>query len=77
MCCLCPSLFYPFYFSFLRPLTTQLSIYWYEQKYELFYKQVRLLFAAMTVLGVIIIGLGYLIGTRDFRFSLWNIIGRI
>lgn len=51
-------------FFVLRPLTTQLSIYWYEQKYELFYKQVRLLFAAMTVLGVIIIGLGYLIGTE-------------
>ena len=51
-------------FFVLGPLTTQLSIYWYEQKYELFYKQVRLLFAAMTVLGVIIIGLGYLIGTE-------------
>ena len=51
-------------FFVLRPLTTQLSIYWYEKKYELFYKQVRLLFVAMTVLGVIIIGLGYLIGTE-------------
>lgn len=51
-------------FFVLRPLTTQLSIYWYEQKYSLFYKQVCLLFATMTVLGTIIIGLGYLIGTE-------------
>ena len=45
-------------FFVLRPLTTQLSIYWYEQKYNLFYKQVYLLFVTMTVLGLIIIGLG-------------------
>ena len=51
-------------FFILRPLTTQLSIYWYEQKYELFFKQIRLLFVVMTALGVIIIGLGYLIGTE-------------
>ena len=51
-------------FFVLRPLTTQLSIYWYEQKYELFFKQIRLLFVVMTALGVIIIGLGYLMGTE-------------
>ena len=51
-------------FFILRPLTTQLSIYWYEQKYELFFKQIRLLFVVMTALGVIIIGLGYLMGTE-------------
>lgn len=51
-------------FFVLRPLTTQLSIYWYEQKYELFYKQIYILFTTMTILGVIIIGLGYLIGTE-------------
>lgn len=55
-------------FFVLRPLTTQLSIYWYEQKYNLFYKQVYLLFATMTVLGIIIIGLGYLIGTEILGF---------
>ena len=51
-------------FFVLRPLTTQLSIYWYERKYELFYKQIYILFTTMTILGVIIIGLGYLIGTE-------------
>lgn len=51
-------------FFILRPLTTQLSIYWYERKYELFYKQIYILFTTMTILGVIIIGLGYLIGTE-------------
>ena len=51
-------------FFVLRPLTTQLSIYWYERKYEFFYKQIYILFTTMTILGVIIIGLGYLIGTE-------------
>ncbi|WP_302992363.1 lipopolysaccharide biosynthesis protein [uncultured Streptococcus sp.] len=55
-------------FFVLRPLTTQLSIYWYERKYELFYKQIYILFTTMTVLGGIIIGLGYLIGTEILGF---------
>ena len=48
----------------LRPLTTQLSIYWNEKKELLFFKQVRLLFLVMLVFGFIIVGLGYLIGTE-------------
>lgn len=55
-------------FFVLRPLTTQLSIYWFERKYEMFYKQIYVLFTTMTVLGVIIIGLGYLIGTEILGF---------
>lgn len=55
-------------FFVLRPLTTQLSIYWFERKYEMFYKQIYILFTTMTVLGVIIIGLGYLIGTEILGF---------
>lgn len=55
-------------FFVLRPLTTQLSIYWYERQYEKFYKQIYILFTTMTVLGVIIIGLGYLIGTEILGF---------
>ena len=55
-------------FFVLRPLTTQLSIYWFERKYEMFYKQIHILFTTMTVLGVIIIGLGYLIGTEILGF---------
>ena len=51
-------------FFVLRPLTTQLSIYWNEKKELLFFKQVRLLFLVMLVLGFIIVGLGYLIGTE-------------
>ena len=49
-------------FFVLRPLTTQL--YWNEKKELLFFKQVRLLFLVMLVLGFIIVGLGYLIGTE-------------
>lgn len=55
-------------FFVLRPLTTQLSIYWFERKYEKFYKQIYILFTTMSVLGVIIIGLGYLIGTEILGF---------
>ena len=55
-------------FFVLRPLTTQLSIYWFERKYEMFYKQIYILFTTMTVLGVIIIGVGYLIGTEILGF---------
>lgn len=55
-------------FFVLRPLTTQLSIYWFERKYEMFYKQIYILFTTMTVMGVIIIGLGYLIGTEILGF---------
>ncbi|WP_438672390.1 lipopolysaccharide biosynthesis protein [Streptococcus anginosus] len=51
-------------FFVLRPLTTQLSIYWNEKKDRLFFKQVRLLFLVMLALGVIIVGLGYFIGTE-------------
>ena len=51
-------------FFVLRPLTTQLSIYWNERKYSLFFRQVRLLFLVMLVLGIVIVGLGYLIGTE-------------
>lgn len=51
-------------FFILRPLTTQLSIYWNEKKYSFFFKQVRLLFLVMVVLGLVIVVLGYLIGTE-------------
>lgn len=51
-------------FFILRPLTTQLSIYWSEKKYSFFFKQVRLLFLVMVVLGFVIVVLGYLIGTE-------------
>lgn len=51
-------------FFILRPLTTQLSIYWSEKKYSFFFKQVRLLFLVMVVLGLVIVVLGYLIGTE-------------
>ena len=51
-------------FFILRPLTTQLSIYWSEKKYSFFFKQVRLLFLVMVVLGLMIVVLGYLIGTE-------------
>lgn len=51
-------------FFILRPLTTQLSIYWNEKKYSFFFKQVRLLFLVMVVLGFVIVVLGYLIGTE-------------
>lgn len=51
-------------FFILRPLTTQLSIYWGEKKYSFFFKQVRLLFLVMVVLGLVIVVLGYLIGTE-------------
>lgn len=53
-------------FFILRPLTTQLSIYWSEKKYSFFFKQVRLLFLVMVVLGFVIVVLGYLIGTEIF-----------
>ena len=55
-------------FFVLRPLTTQLSIYWYKREYEKFYKQIYILFTIMTILGLIIIGLGYLIGTEILGF---------
>ena len=51
-------------FFILRPLTTQLSIYWSEKKYSFFFKQVRLLFLVMVVLGFVSVVLGYLIGTE-------------
>ncbi|WP_148881269.1 lipopolysaccharide biosynthesis protein [Streptococcus sp. Marseille-P7376] len=51
-------------FFVLRPLTTQLSIYWNEKKFTLFFKQVNTLYLVMTVLGVVIVVLGYLIGTE-------------
>lgn len=51
-------------FFILRPLTTQLSIYWGEKEYSFFFKQVRLLFLVMVVLGLVIVVLGYLIGTE-------------
>lgn len=55
-------------FFILRPLTTQLSIYWYEKRYKLFYKQVHILFSVMFILGLIIIGIGYLVGTEVLGF---------
>lgn len=55
-------------FFILRPLTTQLSIYWYEKRYKLFYKQVHILFSVMFILGLIIIGFGYLVGTEVLGF---------
>ena len=51
-------------FFVLRPLTTQLSIYWNEKKFTLFFKQVNTLYLTMTVLGVVIVVLGYLLGTE-------------
>jgi len=51
-------------FFVLRPLTTQLSIYWNEKKFTLFFKQVNTLNLVMTVLGLVIVILGYLIGTE-------------
>ena len=51
-------------FFVLRPLTTQLSIYWNEKKFTLFFKQVNTLYLTMTVLGVVIVVLGYMIGTE-------------
>ena len=41
-----------------------------------FFKQIRLLFVVMTALGVIIIGLGYLMGTEILGL-VYGITGRI
>jgi putative exopolysaccharide biosynthesis protein len=51
-------------FLVLRPLTTQLSIYWNEYKYEKFFKQTNQLFLCMIILGILIVGVGYSIGTE-------------
>lgn len=51
-------------FFVLRPLTTQLSIYWAEKKYNTFFKQVNILYVIMMMLGMLIIVLGYFLGTE-------------
>lgn len=51
-------------FFILRPLTTQLSIYCMNRNMSCFLSKFVSCLVVMTALGVIIIGLGYLIGTE-------------
>lgn len=48
----------------LRPLITKLSDFWLQKKYKEFYGQLRLVSLILTAMGLVVVVVGYMIGTE-------------